>query len=216
MERLRVLKRFLTPKVADLILAGGAEDPLKSHRQEVTVAFVDLRGFTAFTETTVPEEVMAVLHDYHAEAGRLIVKFEGTLERFLGDGIMIVFNDPLPVPDHELQAVRMAVAMRSVFAELGATWRKKGHDLNYGIGIAQGYATIGEIGFEGRRDYSTIGPVCNLAARLCSEAKGGQILVPQRVLAKLEQQVQAETVGDLSLKGIQRPVTAYNILGLRE
>jgi adenylate cyclase len=215
LERLGRLKRFFSPHLADLIVAGDAEDPLQSHRREVTVVFVDLRGFTAFAETADPEEVMSVLREYHAEMGTHILAHEGTLERFTGDGIMIFFNDPLPVPDHAARAIRMAVAMRDGIAALAHVWQRKGYDLNLGIGIAQGYATIGAIGFEGRVDYGAIGIVTNLASRLCGEAKPGQILVSRRLLSLAEDLVEAESIGELSLKGFLRPVTAFNVLGLR-
>src|SRR2546426_546100 len=195
--------------------AGGAEDPLKTHRRDVTVVFLDLRGFTAFAETSEPEEVMGVLREYHAEMGMLILTHEGTLERFTGDGIMVFFNDPVPLPNPAERAIRMALEMRERIAELTLKWRKLGYDLDFGIGIAQGYATIGAIGFEGRWDYGAIGTVTNLAARLCGEARPGQVLVSQRVLAAVEDLVDVETVGDLGLKGFHRPVPAYNVLGAK-
>jgi class 3 adenylate cyclase len=214
-DRLGRLKRFFSPQLAELIVAGDAEDPLKSHRVEVTVVFLDLRGFTAFAETAEPEEVMGVLREYHAEMGRLILAHEGTLERFTGDGMMIFFNDPVPVPNPGERAVRMAVAMRERVGKLAAAWAKRGYDLELGIGLAQGYATIGAIGFEGRWDYGAIGTVTNLAARLCGEANPGQILIPRRLLATVEDLVEAEPVGELSLKGFHRPVTGYNVLRLK-
>jgi class 3 adenylate cyclase/CheY-like chemotaxis protein len=216
LERLGRLKRFFSPQLAELIVAGGAEDPLKSHRREVTVVFLDLRGFTAFAETSEPEEVMGVLREYHAEMGRLILDHEGTLERFTGDGMMIFFNDPVPVPNPAERAIRMALAMRDRVAELLVKWRKRGYDLNFGVGIAQGYATIGAIGFEGRWDYGAIGTVTNLAARLCGEAKPGQILVSQRLLGTVEELVDVEPAGELSLKGFHKPVPAFNVMGLKE
>ena len=164
------LTRFLSPKVSDLIMAGDADDPLKTRRREITVVFVDLRGFTAFTETAEPEEVMSVLREYHAELGREIMAYDGTIEHFSGDGVMILFNDPVPVENHELQAIRMAVAMRASVARLAGGWKKRGYALGFGVGSAGGYATIGTIGFEGRLDYGAIGTVTNLAARLCGEA----------------------------------------------
>ena len=215
-DRLGRLKRFFSPQLADLIVAGGAEDPLKTHRREVTVCFLDLRGFTAFAEIVEPEEVMSVLRGYHAEMGRLIIEHEGTLERFTGDGMMIFFNDPVPVHNAAERSIRMALAMHTRVAELIANWQKLGYDLDLGIGIAQGYATIGAIGYEGRWDYGAIGSVTNLASRLCGEAKPGQILVPQRVLAIVDELVEAEPVGELTLKGFRRPVTAYNIIRLHE
>jgi class 3 adenylate cyclase len=215
LERLGRLKRFFSPQLAELIVAGGAEDPLQTHRREVTVVFLDLRGFTAFAETAEPEEVMGVLREYHAAMGQLIVAHEGTLERFAGDGMMVFFNDPVPVPNPGERAVRMALAMRERVEGLSRTWRRRGYDLDLGVGLAQGYATIGAIGFEGRWDYGAIGTVTNLAARLCGEAKPGQILVPRRLLATVEELVEAEPVGELMLKGFHRPVTAYNVLGLK-
>ena len=216
LERLGRLKRFFSPQLAELIVAGGAEDPLKSHRRDITVVFLDLRGFTAFAETAEPEEVMGVLREYHAEMGRLILAHEGTLERFAGDGIMVFFNDPVPVPDPAERAIRMALAMREGVSDLLTTWRKRGFELGFGAGLAQGYATIGAIGFEGRVDYGAIGTVTNLASRLCGEARPGQILVSQRLLTTVEELVEAEAVGELSLKGFHRPVTAFNVLRLRQ
>ena len=215
LERLGRLKRFFSPQLAELIVGGGADDPLKTHRREVTVVFLDLRGFTAFAEMSEPEEVMGVLRDYHAEMGKLIQEHEGTLERFTGDGMMIFFNDPVPVPNPAERALRMAVAMRDRVRELTTVWRKRGYDLNLGVGISQGYATIGAIGFEGRWDYGAIGTVTNLAARLCGEAQPGQILVPRRLLGTVEHLVEAEAIGELSLKGFHRPITTYNILRLK-
>jgi class 3 adenylate cyclase/ActR/RegA family two-component response regulator len=215
LERLGRLKRFFSPQLAEAIVSGGAEDPLKSHRREVTVVFLDLRGFTAFAETAEPEEVMGVLREYHAAMGELILSHEGTLERFTGDGMMIFFNDPVPVPDPQERAVRMALAMRARVEDLARGWRKRGWELDFGVGIAQGYATIGAIGFEGRWDYGAIGTVTNLAARLCGEAQPGQILVSRRLAGTLEDLVEATPVGELSLKGFSRPVSAYNITALK-
>jgi class 3 adenylate cyclase len=215
LDRLGRLRRFFSPQLAELILAGDAADPLQSHRREITVVFLDLRGFTAFAETSEPEEVMAVLREYHAEMGTLILGAEGTLERFTGDGMMIFFNDPVEVPDPAMRAVRMAIAMRDRVAELTVTWRKRGFDLDFGIGIAQGYATIGAIGFEGRLDYGAIGTVTNLASRLCGEAKPGQILLAQRVASNVEEVALVEAAGELTLKGFHRPVKAYNVIGLK-
>ena len=216
LERLGRLRRFFSPQLADLIVAGDTEDPLKSHRREITVVFLDLRGFTAFAETAEPEEVMTVLREYHAEMGRLIVVAEGTLERFAGDGMMIFFNDPVEVPDPAARAVRMAGAMRERIATLTGAWRKRGFDLDFGVGIAQGYATIGAVGFEGRLDYGAIGTVTNLASRLCGEAKPGQILLSQRVAGGVEEIAEVEAVGELTLKGFQRPVKAFNVVRLKE
>lgn len=215
LERLGRMKRFFSPQIADLILSGGTEDPLKSHRREITVVFLDLRGFTAFTETSDPEEVMSVLREYHAEMGRLIMEYQGTLERFAGDGIMIFFNDPVELDNPAAHAARMAIEMQQRFAHLNQGWQKRGYDLNMGIGIAQGYATLGAIGFEGRQDYGAIGNVTNLAARLCGEAKAGQVLVSQRVLGCVEELVQAEPVSELVLKGFRRPVQVFNVSALR-
>src|SRR5262245_22301085 len=215
LDRLSRLKRFFSPQLAELIVDGGAKDPLQTHRREVTVVFLDLRGFTSFAETAEPEEVMGVLREYHEAMGGLILAHEGTLERFAGDGMMVFFNDPVPVPDAPERAVRMAVAMRERVGELGVRWRKRGHELDVGIGIAQGFATIGAIGFEGRLDYGAIGTVTNLAARLCGEARAGQILVSRRLLGAVEALAEAEPVGDLSLKGFARPVTAFNVVKLK-
>ena len=215
LERLERLKRFFSPQLAEMIVSGDADDPLKSHRREITVVFLDLRGFTSFAETSEPEEVMGVLREYHAEMGRLILEHEGTLERFTGDGMMIFFNDPVPVPDAPARAVRMAVAMRQRVDELLVRWRKRGHDLDFGVGVAQGYATIGAIGFEGRLDYGAIGTVTNLAARLCGEAKPGQILISQRVYGAVEDSVDVEELGGLTLRGFSKPVPAFNVLRLR-
>jgi DNA-binding response OmpR family regulator len=215
LERLGRLKRFFSPQLADLIVGGDVDDPLKTHRREVTVVFLDLRGFTAFAETSEPEEVMGVLRDYHTEMGKLILEHEGTLERFTGDGMMIFFNDPVAVPNPAERAIRMALAMRDMVGELTVRWRKLGYDLDCGMGLAQGYATIGAIGFEGRWDYGAIGTVTNLAARLCGEAKPGQILIPRRFLGTVEDLVEAEAVGELSLKGFQRPVATFAILRLK-
>jgi class 3 adenylate cyclase len=215
LESLGRLKRFFSPQLAELIVAGGAEDPLKTHRREITVAFLDLRGFTAFAEMSEPEEVMGVLREYHAEMGKLILAHEGTLERFTGDGMMIFFNDPVPIPNPEERAIRMALAMRDRVAELIVRWHKRGFELGFGIGIAKGYATIGAIGFEGRWDYGAIGTVTNLAARLCGEAKAGQILIPLRLLGMVEELIEVEPVGELTLKGFHGPVRTHNVLRLK-
>lgn len=214
-EQLSRLKRFFSPQLAELILIGGTEDPLKTHRREVTVVFLDLRGVTMFAEQVEPEEVMGVLREYHAEMGKLILEHEGTLERFTGDGMMIFFNDPVVVPNPAERALRMALAMREHVQALGKKWRKRGYDLALGIGIAQGYATIGAIGFEGRWDYGAIGTVTNLAARLCGEAKGEQILVSLRVVGEVEDLIEVEEVGLLTLKGFQKPVPAFNVVNMK-
>lgn len=212
MERLSRLKNFFSPALAEAIVSGGADDPLKSHRREITVVFLDLRGFTAFTETADPEEVMGVLREYHAAMGQLILAHEGTLERFTGDGIMIFFNDPVVVDDPAPRAVRMALQMQQRTAVLAAGWKKRGYDLQLGIGIAMGFATIGAIGFEGRIDYGAIGNVTNLAARLCGEAKGGEILVAPRVAAALDGSIAVEPAGELALKGLARPIAVSRVL----
>jgi class 3 adenylate cyclase/CheY-like chemotaxis protein len=214
LDQLGRLKRFFSPQLAELIVVGGADDPLKTHRREITVVFLDLRGFTAFAETSEPEEVMGVLREYHAAMGELIIEHDGTLERFTGDGMMIFFNDPVEVPNPAERAVRMAVAMRDVVTELARRWQKRGWDLALGVGIAQGYATIGAIGFEGRLDYGAIGTVTNLAARLCGEAGAGQILVSSRVAAAVESLIDAEPMGPLALKGLARPVPIFSVRGL--
>ena len=211
LEKLGRLKRFFSPQLAKMIVAGGAEDPLKSHRREVTVVFLDLRGFTAFSETAEPEEVIQVLREYHATLGKLIHHYEATLERFAGDAIMVWFNDPLPCPDPPERAVRMAVDMRAGVAELAMKWRKHGHELGFGVGIAQGYATLGRIGFEGRFDYAAIGTVVNLAARLCGEATNGQILIERKVHAAIESLATTEPIGEFVLKGLHRPVATFNV-----
>ena len=216
LERLTRLKRFFSPQLAELIVAGDSEDPLKTHRREVTVVFLDLRGFTAFAETAEPEEVMGVLKEYQTEMGGLIIEHEGTLERFTGDGMMIFFNDPVVVPNPEERAIRMALAMRGRVASLRAIWVKRGYELHFGVGIATGYATIGKIGFEERWDYAVIGTVSNLASRLCSEAGPGQILISRRLFGIVENLIEVEPVGELTLKGFHRPVTAYNVLRVSE
>jgi len=211
LDNLGRLKRFFSPQLAEMIVAGGADDPLKTHRREVTVVFLDLLGFTAFAETSEPEEIMGVLGEFHAAMGKLILEHEGTLERFTGDGLMIFFNDPVVIPNPVERAIRMAVAMRARVEELQGAWRKRDYGLGFGIGIAQGYATIGAIGFEGRRDYGAIGTVTNLAARLCGEAADGQILVSSRVATVAEGFADASEVGSLTLKGLSRPVRTFNI-----
>jgi len=213
LEHLGRLRRFLSPQLAELIVSGDDETLLDSHRREITVVFCDLRGFTAFSETAEPEEVMAVLGEFHTELGRLIFQFGGTLERFAGDALMMFFNDPFPCPDPPLQAIRMALAMQERVAELATGWRKRGHQLALGIGIAVGYATLGRIGFEGRFDYGAVGSVVNLAARLCAEALGGQILLAGGVFAAVEGIVAAEPLGPLILKGFHRPIEAYLVTG---
>jgi class 3 adenylate cyclase len=211
-ERMGRLRRFLPPQVADLIVASGMEKQLESHRREITALFCDLRGFTGFSESSDPEDVMALLRDYHASIGEIIISYSGTLERYAGDGVMVVFNDPVPVENPALQAVQMALKTRDVMGVLTEKWRQLGHEIGFGIGIAHGYATLGTIGFEGRFDYAAIGTVSNVASRLCDEAKPGQILISPRVLMAVKDAVSVEAVGEFELKGIRRPVTAYNVL----
>jgi GAF domain-containing protein len=211
-ERMSRLRRFLPPQVADLIVASGTEKQLESHRREITALFCDLRGFTGFSESSDPEDVMALLAEYHAAIGTIINKYSGTLERYAGDGVMVIFNDPVPVENPALQAVLMALEMRSAISTLIEKWRDLGHDLGFGIGIAHGFATLGTIGFEGRRDYAAIGTVSNVASRLCDEAKPGQILISPRVRQAIEKAVMVEQVGEFALKGIRRPMLAYNVL----
>ncbi|HEX9073071.1 MAG TPA: adenylate/guanylate cyclase domain-containing protein [Pseudolabrys sp.] len=211
-ERMGRLRRFLSPQVADLIITSGTEKQLESHRREIAALFCDLRGFTGFSEISDPEDVMSLLRDYHAAIGEIIIKYNGTLERFAGDGVMVVFNDPIPVLNPALQAVRMALDMRTAIGALIDKWHRLGHEIGFGIGIAHGFATLGTIGFEGRFDYAAIGTVSNVASRLCDEAKPGQILISPRVLMAVEDAVTVEPVGDFTLKGISRPMAAYNVL----
>ena len=216
LDRLGRLKGFFSPQLAEAIVSAGAEDLLKPHRREVTVVYLDLRGFTTFTDSTEPEEVMSVLSQYHSLAGELITQHHGTIEHFAGDGIMILFNDPLPLPDSTHQALRMVVTLRERFAALRAEWQRRGYDLDLGSAIAVGYATLGTVGFEGRRDYAVIGNVANLVARLCAEAKGGQILTDRRSVARIEDIASVEDVGTATLKGFARPVAVFNVTGLRD
>jgi adenylate cyclase len=211
-ERMGRLRRFLPPQVADLIVASGTEKQLESHRREITALFRDLRGFTGFSESADPEDLMALLRDYHAAIGKIIIRYSGTLERYAGDGVMVVFNDPVPVENPALQAVLMALEMRDDIGALTEKWRRLGHDIGFGIGIAHGFATLGTIGFEGRFDYAAIGTVSNVASRLCDEAKPGQILISPRVLVTVKDAVTVEPVGEFELKGIRRPIAAYNVL----
>ena len=214
--RLGRLRHYLSPQIAKLIFSSGGERLLESHRREITVVFLDLRGFTAFSDGVEPEEVMVLLRSYHTEMGKLIFQFEGTLERFVGDGMMVFFNDPVPCEDHTEKAVRMALEMRTRAEELRIRWLKKGYDLDLGVGLAVGYATLGNIGFEGRVDYGAVGNVTNFAARLCGEAKGGQVLTDKKTLSKIEDCVEAEPLGELHLKGFFRPVEAFNVVKLRQ
>ena len=212
-ERLGRLKSFFSPQLAEAIAAGKGEELLKTHRREITVEFFDLRGFTAFTDSAEPEEVMDLLRAFHAALGKLVLAEQGTLERFAGDSVMVFFNDPLPVERPAEHAVRTALAMHEAFVPIAAHWKKRGFELGLGVGIAQGYATLGAIGFEGRLDYGAIGTVTNLAARLCAEAAGGQVLVSQRVAAAVEGLAAVEAVGLLTLKGFARPVPAFAVGG---
>jgi adenylate cyclase len=213
-ENLSRLRRFFSPQLAEAILKGGAGDPLATHRREIVVVFLDLRGFTAFAETSEPEEVMRVLREFHAEMGKLILEHEGTLERFTGDGIMVFLNDPVVVPNPAQRALHMALAMHERVNKLRVSWLKHGYELSLGIGMAQGFATIGAIGFEGRIDYAALGTVTNVAARLCGEAKDGQILTNRKTLSEFEQMVEVEPVGELRLKGFAKLIPAFNIKGL--
>ncbi len=212
-ERLSKLKRFFSPQLAELIVSGGSEDPLRSRRREIVVVFLDLRGFTAFSETFEPEEVMRTLGTYHAAMGRLVMEHEATLERFTGDGMMIFLGDPVPVENAAEKGVRLALAMREAALELSAGWKKRGVDLGLGIGIAQGFATVGAIGFEGRIDYGAIGTVTNLASRLCQQAKAGEIILSQRIHSEVSGMVDAEDLGELQLHGFARPARAFRCTG---
>jgi adenylate cyclase len=214
LERATRLRRFLSPQMAELILDSGDESFLESHRREIVVVFCDLRQFTAFTESSEPEELMAVLGEYHGALGDIVHRFEGTLERFTGDGMMIVFNDPIPCEDAALRAVRMAIAMRTRIRDLADSWSRQGHDLGFGIGVAQGYATLGRIGIQGRDEYTALGTVVNLASRLCAVAKPWQILVSQRVLTGIEELVVHSPAGELELRGFSRPVRAFDVKGV--
>jgi len=211
LDRMGALKRFLSPQITELILSAGNERMLESHRREVTIVFCDLRGFTSMAELAEPEELMAILGEYHAELGAIVHKFEGTVERFAGDAIMIIFNDPLPCENPCVRAVQMASEMQSRVSSIIKKWQKRGHELGFGIGISHGFATLGRIGFEGRYDYAAIGTVTNLAARLCSQASDGQILVDGKVQAAIETFAATEAVGELTLKGFHRPVKVFNV-----
>ncbi len=213
-ERMNRLKRYLAPQIAATILAD-AVDLFQTHRREITIVFLDLRGFTAFSDDAEPEEVMDFLRDYHSEMGQLVFQFEGTLERFMGDGMVVIFNDPLPCEQHVHRAATMALAMRDRVKALRAAWLRKGFDLDLGVGLATGYATLGTLGFAGCMDYGTVGKLPNLAARLCAEAKGGQILTDQKTMSHLDDRFEAEVLPQLQLKGISRPVMAFNIVGAK-
>ncbi|HEU0058672.1 MAG TPA: response regulator [Hyphomicrobiaceae bacterium] len=214
-ERIGRLRRFLSPQIAELVLSSGGEQLLESHRREITTLNCDLRGFTAFAEIAEPEEVIQVLRQYHETLGSLIHQFGATLERYAGDGVMVWFNDPLPCPDPCERAVHMALKMRAQMADLLALWRRQGHQLGFGIGIAHGYATLGRIGFEGRFDYAAVGTVVNLAARLCAQATDNQILIDRKVLAVVDPMFLTEPAGEFMLKGLHRPTSAFNVSGLR-
>ena len=214
LERIGRLRRFLSPQVAELVMRDGDETVLEGHRREIVVLFCDLRGFTSFAETSEPEEVMAVLGEYFSALGDLVTRYEGTLERFTGDGLMVFFNDPLPCDDAPDRAVGLAVAMRGRIRDLAASWTARGHDLAFSIGIAQGFATLGRIGFEGRFDYAAIGSVTNLAARLCAEAAPWEVYVTQRVQAAVGGRAVTDPVGDLTLRGFSRPVSVFSVRGL--
>ena len=216
LDRMQRLRRFLSPQLADAVVASGDASILRSHRRQVAMFFADLRGWTSFVDAVEPEELMRVLGEYHATIGDLVKRFDATVGFFEGDGVQLFFNDPIEVPDAALRAVRLGCALRDEMAELTAVWRKRGYDLDFGAGIAFGYATCGEVGFEGRSDYAAIGGVTNLASRLADEAAGGQILVTQRLYAELEDAMDVEAVGEFRLKGFQRPVPAFNVLAVRE
>ena len=213
-ERIGRLKWFLAPQIAQRIVSSGGEAILESHRRDIVVLFCDMRGFTAFSETAEPEDVMAVLREYHDALGPLVHRYEGTLDRFTGDGMLVVFNDPVPCPDPALRAVRLAVDMRDAAVSLARSWMARGHEIGFGVGIAQGYATLGRIGFEGRFDYTAIGTVTNVAARLCADAKDGQILVTQRVAAAIDKIAELQQLGDIAFKGLSRPIAVLNVSGL--
>jgi class 3 adenylate cyclase len=215
LERIGRLKRFLAPSLAELIISSGDERILESHRRDIAALFCDLRGFTAFAESAEPEEVMELLHAYHAALVPLVQSFEGTLDRFAGDGLMVFFNDPLPCPNPAERAVRLAVAMREAVATLAAAWRRRGHQLGFGVGVAQGFATLGQIGFEGRLDYSAIGTVVNTAARLSDAAKDGQILVTSRIATAIADIADLSDIGALAVKGLSRPLAVFNVTALK-
>jgi DNA-binding response OmpR family regulator len=216
LERLQRLRRFLSPQLADAIVSSGDDSVLRSHRRQVAMIFADLRGWTSFVDAVEPEELMRVLGEFHGAIGRLVRRFDATVGFIEGDGVQLFFNDPIEIPDAALRAVRLGCALREEMGELTAVWRKRGYDLDFGAGIALGYATCGEVGFEGRSDYAAIGVVTNLASRLADEATGGQILITQRLHAEVEDEVEVEAVGEFSLKGFQRPVAAFDVVAVRE
>ncbi len=215
-ERLGRLRRFLSPQLADAIVSSGDDTILRSHRRQVAMLFADLRGWTSFVEAVEPEELMHVLAEFHGTIGALVRRFDATVGFLQGDGVQLFFNDPIEIPDAALRVVRLGCALREEMAELTPRWRKRGHDLDFGTGAALGYATCGEVGFEGRSDYAAIGAVTNLASRLADEAAGGQILIPQRLYAEVEDDVEVEPVGEFTLKGFQRQVAAFNVVAVRE
>jgi adenylate cyclase len=214
-ERMGRLRRFLAPQIADVILAAGGDDELASQRREVTLVFCDLRGFTAFSETAEPEDVMGILRDYHDCLGKIVFSYGGTLERFAGDGLLVLFNAPIELFDHTERAVKMALKMRERMRDLTSNWLQLGHGLGFGVGITRGFVTVGTVGFEARRDYTAIGTATNLASRLCDEAKPGQILINQRVLSAVEPKIEARSLGSMQLKGFKRPVPVYEVLAWR-
>ncbi len=217
LERMSTLRRFLSGPVAEMLLSGASgEAVLEPHRREITVVYCDMRGSTEFQATAEPEDVVGVVREYHGALGELIFRFGATLKDIAGDGLLAFFNDPVLCPDPALRGVRMALAMRDRVAELARGWRKRGHELGFGVGVTHGYATLGLVGFEGRLEYGALGSVVNLAARLCAEAKNGQVLISQRVYAEVEDLVQAEQVGEVQLKGFPRPIAVYNVLALKE
>jgi adenylate cyclase len=215
-ERLRQLKRFLSPQLADAIVSSGDDSILTSHRRQVAMLFADLRGWTSFVDAVEPEELMRVLAEFHEVIGRLVKRFDATVGFLEGDGVQLFFNDPTEIPDPALQAVRLGCALREEMAELTPQWRKRGYELDFGAGIALGYATCGEVGFEGRSDYAAIGAVTNLASRLADEAARGEILITQRLHADIEDLVEVEPVGQVMLPGVQRPITAFNVVAVRD
>ncbi|MEI6201756.1 MAG: response regulator [Enhydrobacter sp.] len=215
LERVGRLKRFLAPQLAQAIISAGDEKILDNHRREVAAFFCDLRGFTSFSETAEPEDIMDLLSEYHGAVGPLIRKYEGTLDRFTGDGMLVFFNDPVPCPDPAVRAAKLALEMREAVAGLIPVWSKRGHTLGFGIGMAQGYATLGRIGFEDRFDYTAIGAVINLAARLCGDAKDGQILVTGRLATAIEDVVEMEDLGEREVRGMSRPIAVHNLVSLK-
>jgi DNA-binding response OmpR family regulator len=216
LERLQRLRRFLSPQLADAIVSSGDESILRSHRREVAMLFADLRGWTSFVDAVEPEELMRVLAEFHGTIGGLVRRFDATVGFIEGDGVQLFFNDPIEVPDAALRAIRFGCALREEMGGLTALWRKRGYDLDFGAGVALGYATCGEVGFEERSDYAAIGAVTNLASRLADEAGPGQVLITQRLYAEVEHEIDAHPVGEFTLKGFQRPVAAFDVLAVRQ